>query len=320
MGTRLNQIRTGLLGTAFALVSACSFPLPVEAQQPPDNYRNYYLDDGGQAECVAIDGRGAQTKRGADAAQATRSTLMRFPLGLAAVTYLDTSGTSLCFTNGGFSSAQTGNVHEAEYKHRQNLILYSGNDAGHLMHEWKHKYDGVDFDSFEMTPYSAVMTLRFAEAGAYAFEAMARSEARENGVTLPRPARGSMMERLVNIYDSTLSGGGGKEQAWRNAFDATFDYTLKDVQAGTVISAYEQALDFPEIRARQGFARRTVTQDYLKGVALPPGWDTGVFDRTGGGQVFGDARYITYREDHRAQMENLQGRLEAEVHPPAAPY
>ncbi len=312
MGQKIDQIRTGLLCTVFALTTSCSLYTPTgAAQEAPSNpVHNYYLDDGRTADCVLIDGRGADSRGVSKAIGEMRSTLTRFPLGLAAVADLDSSRTAICYTEGAMRDQRAGVEHDAEYKHRNNLILFSGNDPGHLMHEWKHKYDGIDFDSFEMTPYHAVLTLRFAEAGAYAFEAMARHEARLNGARLPAPATGSMMDELVNIYDNTLTRGGTQEQAWRNAFDATFRYNLKDIQTSNVLSAYDQAIGIPEIRNREGFGQKTVSQNFLMQVALPPGWDAGVFARTGGDLILGDSRYVTYQPQDAERLRGIQAELD----------
>lgn len=312
MGHTLDQVRTGLLCTVFALTTSCSLYTPTGAAQesPSNSVHNYYLDDGRTADCVLIDGRGADSRRVSRAIGEMRSTLTRFPLGLAAVTDMDSSRTAICYTDGGMRDTVNGVTHDAEYKHRSNLILFSGNDPGHLMHEWKHKHDGIDFDSFEMTPYHAVLTLRFAEAGAYAFEAMARHDARVSGASLPAPAAGSMMNELVNIYDNTLTRGGTQEQAWRNTFDATFRYNLKDIQTNNVLSAYQQAIALPEIRNREGFAQKTVSQNFLMQVALPPGWDVGVFERTGGNLVLGDVRYVTYQVQDAERLRGIQAELD----------
>lgn len=313
MGRTLDQVRTGLLCTVFAVTSACSFFPPSSTAQQTDGanaVHNHYLDDGRTADCVLIDGRGADSRAVSRSIAQMRSTLTRFPLGLAAVADLDSSGTAICYTDGGLRDPVNGVAHDAEYKHRSNLILFSGNDPGHLLHEWKHKLDGIDFDSFEMTPYHAVLTLRFAEAGAYAFEAMARHEARVNGAGLPVPAAGSMMDELVNIYDNTLTRGGTQEQAWRNAFDATFRYNLKDIQTSNVLNAYGQAIAIPEIRNRDGFGQKTVSQNFLMQVALPPGWDSGVFARTGGDLILGDARYVTYQPQDAERLRGIQAELD----------
>ena len=309
MGQAADLFKQSLISTFFAtaMFSGAAAQAPAHVEDRP--LANIYLEDGSQGQCTLIDGRGAQTEAARKSAEVIRANLQRFPLGAAAVTDLQDSNTTLCFSGDVITSRETGLGHSAEYKHRLNAILLTGTDEGHFMHEWKHKHDGVDFDSFKMSPFSAVLTLRFAEAGAYAFEAMARHEAKEKGVEIDAPSRGSLMARLVDVYDETLSGGGTQEQAWRNAFDASFEYNLKHVQTGSVLRAYRQAMDIPEIRNQEGFAGTVVTPEFLKKVALPPGWDTGTFDRTGSGLILGDERYITYRPEHASEMRTIQAEL-----------
>ncbi|MCB1839623.1 MAG: hypothetical protein KDI61_05105 [Alphaproteobacteria bacterium] len=316
--------RTVLLSSVFAVgMTACAFTHSY-AQEPPsppvgtvqqDSYRlpaavqNFYLDGSAAQHCATVDGRGTTSTDVQRDARILRTTLNLFPMGHAAVIDLEQSGTVLCFENQTFSDASGTVVRNAEFRREMNMFRLTRPDVGQIMHEWKHKHDDIDFNSFEYTPRSAIMLLRVAEGGAYAYEVMARYEARRQGIFVPNYPEHSFLAKIENAFHDTLRNGGTIEEAWRSAFDASFNSSVADSYTDNVLAAYEQASNLPGYRLRDGFASVNVTDDVLMRVALPPGWGTETFTRTGSSTLLTNAFYNGTQLRQQVRLERLETEL-----------
>lgn len=308
MGQAFELTRNGILGMVFAMTVVSS--VPSYAQDGITLQRNYYLDDGSTAPCASLDGRLSVPDSIKGKVENLRASLSRFSIGKIVIDDIDRSQTALCFAPGAFRNATSGQMNNAEYKHRDDLFILSGTDVGEFAHEWKHKHDGVDYDSFEMDPRSAALSLRFSEAGAYAYEVMARHDAGLNGVSVQALPEGGMVAKMEEVYQSSLARGDNQEQAWRKTFDSYFSFNHKHDVTGIIMGAYRQALDYPEITGKTGFASRSVGSGYLKALAVPPGWDQWVFDRTGGGDVLFNPLYVELDVRGMAQYVTLKSDIE----------
>ncbi len=329
-----SYLRNVFLSTVFAVSSvACSGPAPSAQEiinEPPSSpavqtvyslpaaVQNFYMDGQAAQRCATIDGQGTTSPIVADSVREISTTLNRFPLGHAAVLDLKKSGTVLCFESGPIADNVQGVVRHAEYLRERNMFRVTDADPWQVMHEWKHKKDDINFNNFFYTPRSAVLMLRFSEAGAYTFEAMARHEAQTYGVSVPPYPAGSHINQVERAYAATLGRGGTKEQAWRAAFDTTFNIGMLSGYTDHVLGAYQQAVTFAPISQNPNFAKTVVSDEALIKVALPPGWGVEAFRRTGNSEVTKDLTYVGNNLSQEEQLQNLERTLEKKPEPAPA--
>ncbi len=327
------HFRSVLLSTVFALCTACSESAP-HAQgfpaDPPQSpaaqtvytlpaaVQNFYLDGQAAQRCSTIDGEGTTSSTVARTVKEISTTLSRFPLGHAAVLDLQKSGTILCFESSSIPDMAPGVERHAEYRRDLNMLRLTDADPWRVIHEWKHKNDDINFNNFFYTPRSAILVLRFAEAGAYTYEVMARNEARSYGVQVgPYPA--GQLEQLERVYTEALTRGGTKEQAWRAAFETSFNNGMLGSYTENVLGAYEQAISYTPISQNPNFARTTVSNDGLITIALPPGWGLEAFRRTGTADVSRDIRYVGNTLSQEERLQSLERGLEKKAPPALTP-
>lgn len=318
--------QNAIIKTVFVIcTAACSLPSqhaeeakadPSQstAVQPayilPTAVQNFYLDGRASERCSTIDGQGTTSSSVTETVEEIRTTLGRFPLGHAAVLDLRRSGTILCFESSGIPDIATGAQRNAEYRRDLNMLRSTDSDPWRVIHEWKHKWDDIDFNSFHYSPRSAILALRFAEAGAYSFEVMSRQEARSYGVAVSPYPSGSPLDQVERAYVETLSRGGTKEQAWRSAFETTFNNGMLSGYTETVLSAYERAVNYAPLRQSPNFARTSVSDEGLITYALPPGWTLESFRRTGSTAVSSDFHYSGNTLNQEERLQTLERALE----------
>lgn len=321
--------QNAIISTVFAVcTAACSVPSP-RAEEPkadppqstavqpayilPMAVQNFYLDGRASERCSTIDGQGTTSSTVIETVEEIRTTLGRFPLGHAAVLDLRQSGTILCFESSAIPDSATGAQRNAEYRRDLNMLRSTDSDPWRVMHEWKHKSDDINFNNFHYTPRSAILALRFAEAGAYSFEVMSRQEARSYGVAVNPYPSGSPLDQVERAYVETLSRGGTKEQAWRSAFETTFNNGMLNGYTENVLSAYEQAVNYAPLSQDPNFARTSVSDEGLITYALPPGWTLESFRRTGSAGISSDLRYTGNTLNQEERLQTLERGLESKA-------
>ncbi len=274
----------------------------------PAGVVHFYRPNNAYQYCTFIDGSTESSGDVLAKADSLRTTLERFPIGQTIVRDLDGSETVLCFEDGPIPG-NNGFSRDAEYRYDQDMMRFGILDAGDAVHEWKHKHDSINFNTFHYTPEAASLLLRFTECGAFAYEVMADNEAAAYGVQLSPEDESDIKTRMDNEFKRALANGEGIEQAWRNAFDSCFEHGLMSVFSGSVISAYEQAIEIDRFRRDPEFGSQGVSEEFLIQVALPPGWDASVFDQTGTTNIYGNIDYTGHSRNQFDRLEDLHERL-----------
>ena len=280
----------------------------VQRSDLPSGVVNFYRPNDAYDYCTFIDGSTNSSEDVLDKADSLRTTLERFPIGQSVVRDLDSSKTTLCFEDGPIPGSN-GLSRDAEYRFDQDMMRFGILDAGDAVHEWKHKHDSIDFNTFHYTPETASLLLRFTECGAFAYEVMADNEAAKYGVQLSPVDESSIKMQMDERFKRALADGESEEQAWRDSFEECYDHGLMNVFSGSVISAYEQAINISRYRRDPEFGSKDVSEEFLMQVALPPGWDISVFEETGDANIYGNINYTRYSRDQYERLEDLREEL-----------
>ena len=259
--------------------------------------------------CTYIDGGGEIPDRISKKLTIIQTKLNRFPSGQTIYDDMEESDTILCFDDEKIKGQNIDKTRKAEYQREKNLmrLVTSETDVSDIVHEWKHKYDDIDFNSFKYNPHSATMLLRFAECGAYTFEAKTQYETKKYGVNINSADNDNNFEKRVSgVYEKTIKAGGSQEQAWRNGFDECFSIVMKDdIYTDIVLTAYEKALNNSYIRSNPNFAKTGITEEFLIHVALPPGWSVEAFSQTGESDILSNAKYAGYDRDDFERLQKI---------------